>query len=171
MTQKNVSDSGEGHDSVSIEAFQSGMLVLFTRKLAELTKNFENKPECECLVTATILMGAAAIESLLLDVAYVTNPTKYKDSDYRNKGVRKKYEELTGNNLDNRFPNVSELWGHRVALSHSEPDLRRTRLIGQRINPEGAVWVADTVDEFAVSLWGDQMPVRFSSTTGLKPGM
>ena len=170
MTRKDISDSVKGQDSVSIEAFQSGMLVLFTRKLAVLTKDFKNKPECECLATATIVMGAAALEALFLEVAYKKDRELYKDENFRKRaGVPKKYEILTNQTLEETFPDVLKLWESRLALSHSEPDLPRTRFVGEKINPEGAIWVADTLDKFATQIWGDQMPKWFTETTGLLP--
>jgi hypothetical protein len=154
---------------MGIDAFQSGQLVLNTRQLANLTESFKNKPEVTCLANSTIVMGAAAIEALLSEAAYIKNPALYAQKGFRDTGVPDKIIRLMDQTLREASPDASELWEHRKALTHAEPDAERTRILGKRINPEGASWAAEAVEQLARKIWGDQMPKWFSDTTGLQP--
>ncbi len=115
--------------------------------------------EVVCLATAAILMGAAAIEALLSEAAYIVKPELYKEeNDFRRLGVPRKFKMLTGKELKDACPDGDELWGWRLALSHAEPNHKRTRFVGARINAEGARWAAETTERLAVMIWGAHMP-------------
>lgn len=169
--QKYGTDSGTGKDIVaSIQAFQSGGLVAHTRRLASLAAKSADEIEEVCLATAAILMGAAAFEALLSEATYLKNPMLYKKkTGFRLKGVPEKFKMLMGGELGGMCPDGDELWAHRVALSHAEPDHRRTRFVGTRINADGARWAAETTERLAVMIWGADMPRWFAETTGLSP--
>jgi hypothetical protein len=168
--QKHSTDSGTGKDIVvSIQAFQSGGLVAHTRRLACLAAKSADEIEEVCLATAAILMGAAAIEALLSEAAYLKKPALYKKNKFRFEGVPGKFKMLTGDELTVKCPDGNKLWAQRVALSHAEPDHSRTRFVGTRINADGARWAAETTERLAVMIWGADMPRWFAETTGLSP--
>ena len=153
--------------SSKIDAYQSGTLVLYTRQLAELTKQFADQPIVTCLATATIVMAAADLEALLSEAAYLIKPELYKKFLYA--GMPKKFEMLMGEEASADVAKLRELWEHRKALTHAEPDNHRTRSVGQIINAVGASWAADTVERSTIKIWGAQMPDWFAKTTGLTP--
>jgi len=169
MEEKHVANHGVGMNSIKIEAYQSAGLVLHTRRLSNLVAQSADVEEVTCLATAAILMAVAAIEALLSEAAYLKKPELYATNAFQYGGVPVKFEKLMGEKLKVMCPDADELWGHRLALSHAEPDHRRTRFVGQRINAAGACWAAKTVEKLAVKIWGAEMPNWFAETTGLSP--
>jgi hypothetical protein len=151
--------------SIKIDAYQSAGLVMHTRKLAELTRQFSNQPEVTSLATAVIVMAAAALEALLAEAAYMLQPELYKLTKFRKAGVPQKFKLLKRYSS----PDIEEIWGYRNALSHAEPDNPRTRYVGEKLNEAGALEFAATIEKLAVEIWGAQMPDWFVETTGLNP--
>jgi hypothetical protein len=150
-----------------IEAYASGALLMDLRTLARLCRQSRNQDEIASLARATILVGGAAMEALLLEAAYIKNPQLYKQDEFRYGGVTEKFKELMGKELSSISPDADELWKWRKALGHSEPESERTRFVGTRINADGAEWASQTLDKLAVIIWGKDMPDWFAKTTGL----
>ncbi len=150
-----------------IEAYASGALLMDVRTLARLRKQSRNETEIACLARAAILVGGAAMEALLLEATYIKNRKLYKQKRFRRDGVPAKFRDLMGKELSDISPDADELWAWRNALGHTEPDSIRTRFVGTRENADGAEWVSQTLDKFAVIVWGKDMPVWFAQQTGL----
>ena len=167
MDEKKIREEFKLDESIKIDAFQSAGHVLHTRQLAKLTKCFADFSDVTFLASSVIVMAAAALEALLVEAAYIIKPEIYADKNFRYAGVPKKFEIFMGKTLEEVSPDATELWRHRLALTHAEPDARRTRFVGERINPDGALWAADTVEKLAITIWGDSMPDWFANTTGL----
>ena len=164
---KLAQDLAVGDDSSwHIDVYQSGGLVDFAKRLAALTSQAHDQQEEACYATATILMAAAALEALLAEFAYITDRTKYTN-EFRKAGVSKKYQLLTSNELAVAHPPVAELWEHRIAIGHSEPDNARSRFYGTRVNRAGASWACSTLEDFARQLWGARMPDWLRKDGGL----
>ncbi len=153
-------------ESVSIEVYQSGGLVSCTRRLAALTTQASDPQDVTYLAIATILTAAAALEAILSEFMFLSNPSGYTKV-FCKKGVRDKYKIIKNSELIDDHPEVSELWAHRIAIGHSEPENERSRRYGTRISPEGALWASETVEAFARSLWGAAMPNWFRSDTSM----
>jgi hypothetical protein len=161
-----ASDSAKVEDTFHIDVFQSGGLIAFTRKLAAYTAQSVDPHDEACFATATILMAAAALEALLSEYAYTARRTSCT-KDFRMAGVPKKFKLLTGEDLAVAYPDVAELWDHRIAIGHSEPESARSRFYGTRINKAGAIWAADVVAALAWALWDSSMPDWFRNDAGL----
>jgi hypothetical protein len=153
-----VSDNINMNESIKIDAYQSVGLVRHTRRLANLVKQFSDPLDITALATATIIMAAAALESLLLETAYILNPSLYASKEFRYAGAPKKFEMLMGY----ASADAEEIWESRKALTHAEPDNPRSRYIGEKINIAGASWVAATIEKLAREVWGDRMPDWFA---------
>lgn len=160
------SDQGNLVESGSIDVFQSGGLVAFTRRLATLAAQASEQQESACFATATILTAGAALEAILAEYLFISERSAYT-KEFSIAGVPKKYEMIKARKLVKDHPAVSELWAHRNAIVHSEPENERSRNYGTRINPAGARWAYETVDKFARTLWGSAMPNWFRSDAGM----
>lgn len=121
-----------------------------------------------CLAKATILMGAAALEALLTEVAYLDKPELYNNKSFLKAGFKKKVEMLKGNEYVSLYHEANKLWEYRKAIAHSEPINERSLNIGEIINSEGAKWVYKTLEEFSRIVWKSEIPVWFSETTGIR---
>lgn len=162
-----VSDAATADDSgFHIDVFMSGGLVTFTRKLADMAAQANEQQDVACLATATILTAAAALEAILSEFVYTINPSGYT-KQFRKTGVPEKFRLATGTGLVATHPAVAELWDHRNAIGHSEPENPRSRFYGTRIDKAGAGWAISTVESFARALWGSNMPDWFRSDSGL----
>ncbi len=161
-------DGGTGDDSVwSIDVYQSGSLIAFSRRLSTCTMQARDQQEEACYATATILLAAAALEALLSEFAYLNDRCKYSTNEFRKAGVPRKYEILSGKDLAIAYPEIAELWAHRIAIGHSEPDNRRSTVYGTRVNKAGATWVVTTLESFARALWGADIPSWLRRDAGL----
>ena len=158
-------DGIQFHEEVRIDAYQSGALVSDTRRLAELTRTCSDQFQLACIARAVIVVAAAALEALLSEAAYLTKRTLYDDKKFRKAGVPEKFKKFMKRSSDD----AERLWEYRNALTHAEPDNRRTRFVGEIINEVGALWVASTVEQLAVEVWQDQMPPWFREMTELHP--
>ena len=156
-------DSIRGRSCEAVSDYQSAGLVVNTRKLAELTAESTNPADIGSLATATILTAAAALEATLSEFLWITNPAAFT-KEFRRAGIAGKYQHITQRSLAIDFPATAELVGHRIAISHSEPNNRRSRQFGSRINADGAHWAAETVETFAEAIWGNSMPQWFRNT-------
>ncbi|MGO9597534.1 MAG: hypothetical protein ACLP7Q_05885 [Isosphaeraceae bacterium] len=114
------------------------------------------------MATATILTAAAALEAILAEYRYLSDRSAYKER-FCKAGVPEKYRMIKASKLADDHPAVSELWTHRKAIGHSEPENERSRNYGTRINSAGAFWAYETVEKFARILWGPAMPDWFRS--------
>lgn len=161
-----ISDQGNPVEFSSIEVFQSGALVAFTRRLATLAAQASEQQESACFATATILTAAAALEAILAEYLYLSGRSAYTKK-FRRVGVPEKYEMIKASKLADDHPAVSELWAHRNAIGHSEPENGRLRNYGTRINSAGAIWAYETIEKFARTLWGPAMPNWFRSDAGM----
>ncbi len=175
-----VSDSGSFSENISISVYQSGGLVSHTRLLAQMTNEEENEGRVVALATATILMGAAALDAILSEAAYVMKMELYlegkktekekrvkqkkrKKQNYLQCGVPDKFSRFMGHDSSE----VKLLWNARIAVCHSEPDEPRSRFVGDKLSAEGAEWVIRTVEDVAREVWGDAMPDWFKESAGL----
>jgi len=157
-------------ENIRIEAFQSAGLLSHTRCLSRLTSMTTDTKEITCLATATILMAAATLEALTLEAAYLIKPDLYRSEEFRKRtGIKKKFKEVTGDDLDVLCPDALELWENRLALTHAEPIHPRTRFVGEKLNVAGAHWAVETIEKAAKVIWGKKMPTWFSEETGLYP--
>ena len=152
------------HDTVSIPgAYQSAGLVAHTRILASMAQDEKDEVKLVTLTTATILMAAAAMEAVLSEAAYILKPSLYKDSDFRRAGAPAKFEKFTGHPSQE----VEDVWNARIAVAHAEPNNKRTRFVGVKLNAEGAEWAANCVVKISKEVWGASMPNWFSETTDI----
>lgn len=157
-------------ESAKIEVYQSASLVLHTKRLSEMTGEQINELDRNCLASATVLMGAAALEALFAEVVYVNKPDLYTEK-FLHFGFKKKIKKLKGKKYlssSKEAQEASELWEYRKAIAHSEPINDRSTTKGKIINPEGAKWVYKTVEEFARIIWDSEIPEWFSETTGIR---
>lgn len=115
------------------------------------------------------MVGAAAVEALLSEAAYIKNLQLYRRNEFRYTGVPAKFRKLMGKELSDVSPDAEELWKWRLALCHTEPESERTRFVGARISADGAQWVVQVVEKLAVVIWGKDMPDWFMQTTELGP--
>jgi hypothetical protein len=65
-----------------MSVFQSAGLVRSARLLAEATARTDSVEELVAFVTATLLVGAAAIESVAMEAAYFINPSLLKSKRF-----------------------------------------------------------------------------------------
>lgn len=131
------SDSVTVTEKITINVFQSGGLVSHTRLLAKMTAEEKNEYKIVALATATILMGTAALEALLSEVAHILKPGLYEEKNYRKGGVTNKFKQLMGYESQD----VKSIWDARIAVVHSEPNNSRSRDVGKKLNAEYAKWV------------------------------
>lgn len=152
------------NETVKIDVFRSAGLIWHTQYLARLASDSSlNKMELVSLCTGVVLMGAAALESLLMEAAFLLNTDLYQRKAFRKAGVTQKYKMLMGQCPDY----VERIWKYRIAVTHSEPDNQRSRYVGEIINVKGAVWIAQTLDLIAKDIWGSSVPKWFSETLSL----
>lgn len=151
-------------DTVSISgAYQSAGLVAHTLMLARIAQDENDEMKVVALTTATILTAASAMEAVLSEAAYVLKPSLYKDIEFRKAGAPTKYKKFTGR-LSHE---VTEIWNARIAVAHAEPDNKRTRFVGVKLNAQGAEWAANCVVKLSNEIWGASMPKWFSKTIGV----
>lgn len=153
----NVNDSATGVQDMKIEVFQSEGLISHTKLLANMTASERDEHRIVALATATILMGAAALEALLLEAAYILNPDLYRLDKFRQWRPPKKYEKLKGRKSEE----VEKIWNARIAVAHSEPHNERSRFVGEKLNAEGAVWIVEAIASISNEIWGESMPSWF----------
>lgn len=158
-----MSDEARASDAQLVSVYQSAALVLYTKKLAAFVATATDQQDACCFATATLLTAAAACEAILSEFVYITNLPAFTP-EFLKAGVAKKYESCKNRKLDKEHPAVSELIRHRHAISHSEPNHRRSQLFGTRVNVDGARWAAQTVEDFARAIWGSSMPKWFLDT-------
>jgi hypothetical protein len=151
-----VSDSVTVTEKITITVFQSGGLVSHTRLLAKMAAE-ENEYKIVALATATILMGAAALEALLSEAAHILKPGLYDKRNYRMCGVPDKFKKLMGYESQD----VKSIWDARKAVAHSEPHNSRSRFVGEILNAKGAKWVIETIEIVSNDVWGESMPNWF----------
>ncbi len=162
-----AADNGTATFDYRIEVYMSGALTSNVRRLASMAARATDPRDVSCLCVSALLMGAAALESLLTDLSYVTNRTQYNDTRFRHAGLGDKYNQLTGRDLLVDHPPISQIWDSRNAVGHSEVTHFRSRTVGERLNPAGAEWVAQSIEDFARAVWGTGMPDWFRSDAGL----
>lgn len=144
--RKKVSDEIRASDEESVVVFQSGGLVSNVRRHARLAGQSKDRYEADQIAIATILLAGAAQEAILLEYAYVIRPDLYSNSGFKRAGgVPAKYKRLKNRELKVALPDAAELWTHRVAIGHSEPDNPRSRFYGTRVNKAGVEWTVTTV--------------------------
>jgi hypothetical protein len=160
-----INDSGTATAEIIITVFQSAGLVAHARMLARMTEEETNEYKVVALATATILMGAAALEALLSEAAYVLRPDLYhnKPGVYRKCGLNDKFEKFMGY----QSPEVKLIWDARIAVAHSEPHNSRSRFVGEKLNAEGTKWVIDAIEKVSSEVWGESMPSWFKEGAGL----
>jgi len=158
-----VTDSITASEKITITVFQSGGLVSHTRLLAKMAENEQEEYKVVALATATVLMGAAALEALLSEAAYVLNPDLYDKNNFRLCGVPEKFKKLMGY----KSQEVELIWAARKAVAHSEPQNSRSRFVGIKLNASGASWVTNTIEQVASEVWGESMPNWFKNGAGL----
>ncbi len=163
-----VSEYGNAVETIGIEVFQSASLVLQTKRLSEMVCEQINNEDRNCLARATVLMGAAALEALLIEVAYIEKPELYDKREFRKTGFEKKIEMLKGKEFLPLCHETDKLWKYRIALTHSEPINERTLKTGEIINAEGAQWVYKTLEEFVQIIWNSKIPSWFSETIEIR---
>ena len=144
-------------EQTKITVFQSAGLITSTRTLAKMTQEETDEYRVTTLATATILMGAAAIEALLSEAAHMLHPELYNKKDYRMCGVPTKFKKMMGYESQE----VKSIWDARKAVAHSEPNNSRSRFVGEFMNAQGAKKVIETVEKIAMEVWGDSMPDWF----------
>jgi hypothetical protein len=152
-------------ETISIDVYQSGGLVRHTRRLADATARSTDENERVCFATATLLMGAAALEGAATEVAFRLQPSLFSEKKFRFAGMPEKLERLAGRS----FPEAEKLQRHRNALTHAEPGHDRSRDVGGVLNVEGAKWVADLVEEIFLDLCGDRMPEKLIEAADIPP--
>lgn len=163
-------------DGIKIECWMAGSLIGNIKRLARLAERTEDIRDQGCLLLSAFLNAGAALEATLHEYAYKTNRPLYEGDDpalkksqrnFRHKGVEEKYELLKkypdepGNPptlLSSDFPDVVKILDARHALTHNEPDSKRSRFVGEVNTVEGATWAYRTVLEFATALWGGSLP-------------
>lgn len=148
-----ATECATGLDTLKIDVFQSAGLIDHIRYLAKLAEG-EDKNGRASLATAAILVGSAAMEALLSEAAYLIKPQIY-DNKFKYAGVPQKFERLTKERLDGQ---AAKLWEYRCALTHSEPDNKRSTMVGEKIKAGDVNWVLKTVVELAYEAFGDKMP-------------
>jgi hypothetical protein len=149
MTNFVLTDMATSDENISISAFQSAGLVAYTRTLAEIAKIQTTEKETVALATATLLMAAAALEALVTEAAYEHKKELYELQDFRDAGAPSKFERLKKYSS----PEAIELWKLRKAVAHAEPDNKRTRFVGEKLNVEGAEWAAATIEKISREVW------------------
>lgn len=151
-------------EKVTVTIYQSAGLVKQTRTLSEITKRQSANIDIVALSTATILMAAAALEAIISETAFILNPSLYNQKKFRKAGVSEKFKLLKGYSSGM----LDELWEARNAVAHAEPDHRRTKFVGEKLNIRGAEWAATCVEDLSKEVWGKEMPEWFANETGLK---
>jgi hypothetical protein len=144
---------------IKIECWMAGTLMRNIKRLARLAENTQDTQDRACLVLSAFLNAGAALEAVLHEFAYETNFLLYEGIDsslkqsqrgFRRKGgVERKYELLRKypqepgdppTLLASDFPDVVKVINARHALTHNEPDSKRSRFVGEVHNIEGAYW-------------------------------
>ena len=148
----------------AILSFASAALVSDTRRLAQLIGEEKDQNIAAILSRSQLLVAAAAVEAVLSEYAHQRKPNVYQDEkNFRRQGVAVKYEKLGITCPEN----ISELWRHRNALGHSEPD--NDRGLGLIHLIDVSTQIADIIEEEVIRIWGPYMPDWFRTTTGLQP--
>lgn len=159
-----IQDHGTSEESLSIDRYLSAGLTKHTRILAGLTKHASTDEETAALAEAVVLMAGAALEAMLDESAYMSDRVLYDNWEgFRKKSPPAKFEKLRGS----RSEEVRQIWNARIALSHAEPDNKRTGKVGRVLNPDEAVKIAGLLQTLANEIWGDHMPDWFSKNAGL----
>jgi hypothetical protein len=146
-----------------VSVYQSAGLVICTRTLAALAAGASKQGDVTSLATAALLTAVAASDAILSEFMYTTDLPGYTRK-FLKAGVADKYKCISNKKLADDHPAVFELVRHRLAIAHSEPNNRRSRLYGNRISVDGAHWAAQTVETFARAVWGSSMPIWFLNT-------
>ena len=113
-----------------------------------------------------LLTAYAALEALVLETTLCIHPALYADKDFRKAGIIKQYTSfLESDERDKEEVSavVAEISRHRVALTHSEPDNRRTHVLGQVISGTDAVRFAREIRNCAEWLWRGRRPSGVAS--------
>jgi hypothetical protein len=156
---KRESTIGKGKPEASIRVFASGGLIGNIKRLsrmacAERLDEFDRT----CLIVSAFLNAGAAIEATLMDYAARTNMPGY-NREFGSKSVWAKYEAIKpGGTLEADFPEVVRLWDGRNALSHHEPDDKRSRWIGADLKIEAVENAHTTMLAFLTEIWGGDVP-------------
>jgi hypothetical protein len=161
-----INDSVTATEEIIITVFQSAGLVAHAKMLVRMTEEETNEYKVVALATATILMGAAALEALLSEAAYVLKPELYKQrgrGSYLKVGPPDKFKRLIGYESSE----VRSIWDARIAVAHSEPHNSRSRFVGEKLNAEGVKWVIDAIEKVSGEVWGESMPSWFKEGAGL----
>jgi hypothetical protein len=171
---------------VGISVFWTASLILMVRRLRDLciaashekrraaNSNDEAarvaaEADESCYAIAAILPAGAGLEAVLSEYAYITDMERYKKKSFRMAGIAEKYRKLKHLDFTIEHPDAESLSNARKALAHSEPDARRSRFVGERINALGATWAAETLENFTVRLWEDALPDWIRNDIGLVP--
>lgn len=161
-------DAFTATESGRIDVYMSGALVQNIRRLASMAGSAPDPQDVTCLCISAVLMAAAALEALLTDLAHVMKPAVYNDRQFRrSSGVPEKYRRLFGGDLSKDHPAVARVWEDRNAVGHSEAEEERSRRVGARLNPASALGVANSIEDFARTVWGSAMPDWFRADAGL----
>ena len=137
-----VPDQGRGDDQISIRVFQNEGLLEHTRRVVELACRAKSERDRVALATAAVLMAGAAVEALIMETAYIHHPILYQDKKFRHAGVPHKFDML----MKGTSADCALIWSARTAVSHSEPDHRRSREVGVRIQPNEIRAVLDATE-------------------------
>ena len=108
-----------------------------------------------------LLMAYAALEALVLETALSTQRALYADEEFRRAGILKQYRRFldsSGRGEEAVRDVVGEINAHRVALTHSEPDNKRSAALGQVVSATDAARFAAAVRETAEWLWQGRRP-------------
>ena len=143
-----------------VSARQSGGLVAQTQRLAALTGQAKTQDDVACLATATILVAASALDTLLSDYVYIMRPNEPGNRGYSKMGLAEKRARIEAIvEVDGEIlANVAALWDFRNAIGHSEAESKLAQKHEACINKKGAHWAARTVEAFALALWKSEMP-------------
>jgi hypothetical protein len=156
---------------VGITVYNAGGLVAQSRRLRDVAADAAkagNQSDEATFATATLLMAGAGLEAILSEFAHDKDRALYAKGSFRREGVARKFQKLTHLDFQTEHPNASELMEARKAIAHSEPHAQRSRMVSKRINHAGAQWATQTLEDFAISIWGDELPKWFREI-GLTP--
>ena len=140
---------------------QARGLTWHTRVLRDLAHS--DHEHVTTLVTATLLVAAAAAEAILSEYARAARPDVYGDKQFRLTNPASKFESLVGTSSQD----LVWLWGVRTAIAHSEPDHVRSGRFGADITLEGADRAYGILCDLIVRVWDDAVPGWFAEVTGI----
>jgi len=110
-----------------------------------------------------LLAAYAALEALILETAFELQPNLYAQKGFRMRGLADKYQDYlqAAGRIGEGLPSViAEVSDARIAITHSEPDNARSRMVSKIADPFEVARINHEIRVAAIWLWQGEPPPR-----------